>query len=156
MWGLPVTITRCGNLFGGGDRNWERLVPGTIRRLLNGERPLVHEDGLAVRDWLYIEDAVDAYLALAEKMGECDGFKLRGEAFNLSMEIRKTILEVVGIVTEAVGVDLPPIVDGKSQPGEIRAQALDCTKAHRALGWLPKHTLKEGVRKTVAWYRENL
>ncbi len=151
IWGLPVAITRCGNLFGGGDRNWSRLIPGTIQRLLKGERPVIHGNGQAIRDWLYIEDAVDAYLRLAENMVE----PMTKGAYNLSLQMRLTTLEVVRAVTEAVGVDLTPIV-GEPHVGEISAQSLDCSKARDALGWQPKHTFAEGLLKTVAWYRENL
>lgn len=155
-WDLPVAITRCGNLFGGGDRNWARLVPGTIRRLLKGERPVIHGDGKALRDWLYVEDAVDAFLKVAEWLAPKYDLQRIWDAFNLSMESPQTIKDIVRLVTEAVGVDLPPVIDGNPIQGEIRCQALDCTKAREVLGWEAKTGFHDGLKKTVAWYRENL
>ncbi len=153
QFGLPVSITRCGNLFGGGDRAWSRLIPGTIRRLLRGEKPLVRGDGSAVRDWLYVEDAVDAYLALAEHQGTWR--RSRGEAFNLSLGIQLMVLDVVDMIARAMGLPGPDI-EYTPTTGEIQAQWLDCGKIMRTLGWQPKHTFPEGLAKTVAWYRENL
>lgn len=149
QWGLPVTITRCGNLFGGGDRTWSRLVPGTARRLLLGERPVVRGDGSAVRDWLYVEDAVDAYLMLAEKA--CLG------TFNLSLGIRLSVTEAIDAVVKAFGLPKGQgYLHTQELPGEIHAQTLDCSRIRAVLGWKPKHSFDEGLEKAVAWYRGNL
>lgn len=151
QWGLPVTITRCGNLFGGGDRTWSRLVPGTCRRLLLGERPVVRGDGKAVRDWLYVEDAVDAYLMLAEK-GTAPG-----EAFNLSLSIELSVIQAIDAVVKAFGLSKgQEYLHTPELPGEIRAQTLDCSRVHAHIGWKPKHSFTEGLEEAVAWYRENL
>ncbi len=162
QWGLPVAITRCGNLFGGGDRTWSRLVPGTIRRLLKGDRPVVRGDGSAVRDWLYVEDAVDAYLMLAERMRLSDKDWVRdstwphGKGFNLSLGIKLTVVDVVDRIVMAMGLKTWERESTPSSPGEIQEQTLDCSLAKRVFNWYPKHTFAEGLEKTVAWYRENL
>ncbi len=155
-WGLPVAITRLGNLFGGGDRTWSRLVPGTIRRLLRDELPVIRGDGSAIRDWLYVEDAVDAYVKLAEWL---EG-KLPldyGQAFNVSLGIKFSVIEIIDHIRLVMGLPMSREYDREpALPGEIHAQTLDCEKAHEVLAWQPKHTLDAGLRKTVAWYRENL
>lgn len=147
-WGLPVAIARLGNIFGGRDRTWSRLVPGTIRRLLNGQKPALRGDGNAVRDWLYVEDAVDGYLLLAEQM--------RVEAFNFSLGTRLPVRDVIDHVANALG--LPKIRDYERVLShvELQAQTIDSGLARRVLGWKPKHTFVQGLEKTVAWYKENL
>lgn len=153
QWGVPVAITRLGNLFGGGDRTWSRLVPGTIRRLLNGERPAIRGDGYAIRDWLYIEDAVDAYLVLAEKFSEV---VKAGQPFNFSLGIRLSVIEVVDQIVKALGLPRQEYSHVPSLPGEIKSQWLDCSLAKRLLGWGATHTFPQGIDKAVAWYRGNL
>jgi CDP-glucose 4,6-dehydratase len=152
-YGVPVAVARCGNIFGGGDLNWSRIVPGTIRSLLRGERPVVRSDGSFVRDYLYVRDAAGAYSALAERLG-CD--RVAGQAFNFSNETPLTVLELVAEISRAVGADGcdPLILDGAK--GEIHDQALSAAKARDLLGWVPKHDLVEGLTETVAWYREHL
>lgn len=152
-WKSPVAITRCGNLYGGGDWNMSRIVPGTIRSLLLGERPIVRSTGKLVRDYFYVEDAVLAYLGLAEQL---EAKNLAGQAFNFGAGNPMSVLQIVAAVTKAVGrEDLEPEILGKND-GEIPAQSLDCTKAARVLGWKSAFTLEEGLARTVRWYREKL
>jgi len=151
-FGLPVATTRCGNLYGGGDLNYSRIVPGTIRSALLGERPIVRSDGTLVRDYFYVEDAVAAYLHLAEKM---ETLSLAGQAFNFGTQTPKSVLEMVALVLEAVGrPDLEPVVQNQAS-NEIPAQYLDCSKARRELGWQPAFTLEQGLARSVDWYRRH-
>ena len=152
-YGLPVAVTRCGNLFGGGDLNFNRLVPGTIRWALNGERPILRSDGTPLRDWLYVEDAVDAYLTAAERAHE---HGVAGEAFNFSTESPMNALEVTRRVSGACGrSDLEPDIRADAVH-EIQDQFLASTKARKVLGWGPKFGFDEGIERTVEWYREHL
>ncbi|MCP6681847.1 GDP-mannose 4,6-dehydratase [Bacillus nakamurai] len=148
-YGLPVCITRCGNLYGGGDLNFNRIIPQTIRLVLNGEAPEIRSDGTFIRDYFYIEDAVQAYLLLAEKMEELD---LAGEAFNFSNEIQLTVLELVGKILKAMGSDLKPKVLNQGSH-EIKHQYLSAEKARKLLNWTPAHTIDEGLEKTIDWYK---
>jgi CDP-glucose 4,6-dehydratase len=148
-YGLPVCITRCGNFFGGGDLNWNRLVPGTIRSVLRGERPVIRSDGRYTRDYLYVEDGARAYVTLAEQMAAKPA--LAGEVFNFSYEQRMTVLELVARLLEVMGSRLEPDVRNEAS-NEIRDQYLDAAKARRMLGWAPGFTLDAGLRETVAWY----
>jgi CDP-glucose 4,6-dehydratase len=149
-YGLAVCVTRCGNFFGGGDLNWNRLVPGTIRSVLRGERPVIRSDGRYTRDYLYVEDGASAYLMLAEQMAAKPG--LAGEVFNFSYEHRLTVLEVVGKLLEVMGSTLEPDVRNEAS-NEIRDQYLDATKARKTLGWTPAFTLDAGLHETVDWYK---
>ena len=154
-FGVPLAITRCGNLFGGGDLNWNRLIPGTIRSALRGERPIVRSDGKFVRDYFYVEDAALAYLALAERLDRDGPPGFRGEAFNFGTEQPLDVLSVVKKLLEAMGrTDLEPVVLNEASL-EIRAQFLDCAKARRVLGWRPRFTLEEALRRTIEWYRKH-
>lgn len=149
-YGLPVTITRCGNFYGGGDLNWNRIVPGTIRSVLRGHRPIIRSDGQYVRDYFYIEDGAVAYMLLAEKLaGNSD---LRGQAFNFSNETPVTVLELVGKILEAMGSNIKADVRDEAS-NEIREQFLNSTKARKLLGWQPLFTLEEGLQRTIEWYR---
>jgi len=148
-YGLPVCITRCGNFFGGGDLNWNRLVPGTIRSVLRGERPVIRSDGRYTRDYLYVEDGARAYLTLAEQMAATPA--LAGEVFNFSYEQRMTVLELVARLLDVMGSRLEPDVRNEASH-EIRDQYLDAAKARRMLGWTPGFTLEAGLRETVDWY----
>ena len=151
-YGLPVSITRLGNLFGGGDLNFNRLVPQTIRSVLRGEPPIVRSDGSLVRDYIYIEDASAAYLLLAERMAQDPG--LRGEAFNFSCESPITVLELVErILALMERSDLRPKVLNETS-NEIRHQSLSVRKARERLGWEPLFSLEEGLRRTIEWYRK--
>ena len=149
-YGLPVCVTRCGNFYGGGDLNWNRLVPGTIRALLRGERPVIRSDGSYIRDYFYVEDGAAANMLLAEQLAS--RAELRGEAFNFSNELQVSVLDLVRRVSEIVGSDLQPDVRNEAQH-EIHHQYLSAEKARRLLGWSPLFTLDEGLRSTAQWYR---
>lgn len=148
-YGSPVAITRCGNFYGGGDLNWNRIVPGTIRSILRGQRPVIRSDGQFVRDYFYVEDGAAAYMLLAEKLAENP--ELRGQAFNFSNEIQVTVLELVEKIRLAMGSDLAPTVLNQASH-EIRHQYLSAAKARQTLGWAPIFDLDEGLRRTVEWY----
>jgi len=150
---LPITIARCGNIYGGGDLNWSRIVPGTIRSLLRGEQPIIRSDGTFLRDYLHVDDAVDAYLALADRAAD-DG--ITGQAFNVSDESPRTVMEIYAAVCKAVGAGEvePRVLD--AAVGEIKDQYLDAGKARRVLGWEAGVSLEDGLTRTVEWYRELL
>jgi len=150
---LPVVITRCGNFYGGGDLNWNRLIPGTIRSVLRGKRPTVRSDGNYVRDYLYVQDAAVVYTLLAEQLAENP--ELRGHAFNFSNELNITVLELVKHVLALMRSDLEPDVRNQAS-NEIRYQYLNSAKARKILGWSPLFDLDTGLQKTIAWYREFL
>ncbi|MFY9555293.1 MAG: GDP-mannose 4,6-dehydratase [Blastocatellia bacterium] len=151
---LPVCVTRCGNLYGGGDLNWNRLVPGTIRSALRGERPIIRSDGSYIRDYFYVEDGALAYLTLAEQLARRP--ELAGEAFNFSNEIQVTVLELARLILKLAGRhDLEPDVRNEAQ-NEIAHQYLDATKARETLYWAPQFSLDEGLTKTMRWYGEFL
>jgi CDP-glucose 4,6-dehydratase len=150
-YGLPVVITRCGNLYGGGDLNWNRLVPGTIRSVLRGQRPAVRSDGRSVRDYLYVEDGAAVYTLLAERLAE--DRSLAGQAFNFSNELRLTVLELVERLLSQMGSGLRPEVRDEAT-NEIRQQYLSAERARRVLGWRPLFTLEDGLARTVEWYRD--
>jgi CDP-glucose 4,6-dehydratase len=148
-YGLAVAITRCGNVYGGGDLNWSRIVPGTIRSLLRGERPVVRSDGTLVRDYIYVEDVVEAYLVTAESI---DTRGVAGEALNFSAGSAVTVSEIVAALQKLTGrTDLAPVVLGQAR-GEIRRQTLSCEKARRVLGWSHRYSLEDGLRPTLEWY----
>jgi CDP-glucose 4,6-dehydratase len=150
---LPVAITRCGNFYGGGDLNWNRIVPGTIRSVLRGERPVIRSNGKLVRDYFYVEDGAAAYMLLAEKLS--GDRSLAGEAFNFSNETHVTVLDLVGRILSAMGSSLEPDVRDEATH-EIENQSLSAAKARRRLGWTPSFTLDSGLAPTVEWYRRFL
>jgi CDP-glucose 4,6-dehydratase len=150
-FGVAVAVTRCGNFYGPGDTNWERLIPGTIRLLLEGKRPVIRSDGTLTRDYLYVEDGSDCYLQLAEALA--DRPQLAGEAFNFSDQRPLTVLEVLGLMQAAVGTSLEPDIRATAT-GEIAHQYLSAEKARSMLGWKPAYTFEEGLARTVAWYRD--
>ncbi|MFO0557468.1 MAG: GDP-mannose 4,6-dehydratase [Polyangiales bacterium] len=149
-YGVPVAITRCGNLFGEGDLNFNRIVPGTIRDVLRGRRPVVRSDGTPIRDYFYVQDAVWAYAELARAM---EGRRFVGEAFNFSLETQVTVLDLVTTITRLMGrEDLVPDVRNEAK-NEIAHQYLSAKKARTLLEWAPKFTLSEGLARTIEWYR---
>jgi CDP-glucose 4,6-dehydratase len=151
-YGLPVAVTRCGNMYGGGDLNWNRIVPGTMRSVLKGERPVIRSNGSPRRDYVFVLDIVDAYLTLAESM--VDGVHT-GEAFNFGLDQPLSALEMVQqIIALSPQTDLAPNVIGNA-PNEIQDQYLNSDKAHRLLGWHAKHTLDEGLAITMQWYADH-
>ena len=152
-YGLPVAITRCGNFFGGGDLNWNRIVPGTIRSVLRGQSPVVRSDGQFVRDYFYVDDGAAAYMTLAERLAARP--ELRGEAFNFSNETQITVLELVEMVLRLMGSPLRPQVLNEAT-NEIRHQYLSAEKARRVLDWQPLYSLEDALRATIAWYENFL
>jgi CDP-glucose 4,6-dehydratase len=152
-YNLPVAVTRCGNFYGGGDLNWNRIVPGTIRSVLRGQRPVIRSDGKFVRDYFYVEDGAAANMTLAERMAADKN--LIGQAFNFSNESQVTVLEVVDRILKTMDSDLEPDVRNEAV-NEIREQYLSATKARKVLGWKPSFTLDDGLKRTINWYREFL
>lgn len=147
---LPVTIARCGNIYGGGDLNWSRIVPGTIRSFLKQESPIIRSDGKFTRDYIFVLDVVQAYLLLALHAQE-EG--VRGEAFNFSGERPWTVLEIVQSIRKLMGCDhVDPIILNQVN-AEIRDQYLDSSKAKRILKWAPLYSLEKGLDETIAWYK---
>lgn len=149
---LPICITRCGNLYGGGDLNFNRIIPQSIQAILNGEAPIIRSDGSFIRDYFYVEDAVDAYICLAEKVEELN---LGGQAFNFSNEIQLTVLELVDKILKIMGSSLKPIILNEGS-NEIKHQYLSAKKARDILGWSPKYSIDDGLNKTIDWYKNFL
>ena len=150
---LPVVVTRCGNFYGGGDLNWNRIVPGTIRSIYRGQRPLIRSDGKYVRDYFYVEDGAAAYMLLAERLAAHP--ELRGEAFNFSNELQITVLDLVRRISTLMDSHLDPDIRNEAS-NEIRHQYLSAAKARRMLDWHPLFELEEGLQATIAWYRRFL
>ena len=147
-YGLPVCVTRCGNFYGGGDLNFNRIIPGTIRSILNNDLPVIRSDGSFIRDYFYIEDAVLAYLLLAEKM---DDKSLHGEAFNFSNEIQITVLDLVNNIINLMNSNLKPVILNEAT-NEIKHQYLSAKKAKDLLGWKSEYDLNIGLQKTISYY----
>ncbi|MBC7542331.1 MAG: GDP-mannose 4,6-dehydratase [Candidatus Sericytochromatia bacterium] len=152
-YGMPIAITRCGNFFGGGDLNWNRIVPGTIRSVIRGQRPVIRSDGSLIRDYFYVEDGAAAYMLLAERLVADP--TLRGEAFNFSTETQLTVLELTQRLLKALGSDLLPDVQNTAS-NEIQHQYLDATKARDRLDWQPLFSIDDGLSRTVTWYKDFL
>lgn len=150
-FGLPICITRCGNLFGGGDLNWNRLIPGTIRSVIRGETPIIRSDGTFIRDYFYVEDAALAYIMLAEKMA--GDVSICGQAYNFSNEIQMNVLDVTLRILDIMDQDgmQPEILD--QADNEIQHQYLSAEKARATLGWKPEFTLDTGLERTIGWYQ---
>jgi CDP-glucose 4,6-dehydratase len=148
----PVAIARCGNIYGAGDLNWSRIVPGTIRSFLRGEQPILRSNGSNIRDYIYVRDVVSAYLALAEQIVRPE---IAGEAFNFSPESRITVLEIVQAIARLMNTSIEPIVLGTAVH-EIQDQTLSAAKAQRLLDWQAQWTLEEGLTETIDWYRHHL
>ncbi|MDO5518069.1 MAG: GDP-mannose 4,6-dehydratase [Clostridium sp.] len=151
-YNLPVCITRCGNLYGGGDLNFNRIIPQTIQLVLNDEAPVIRSDGSFIRDYFYVEDAVDAYITLAEKINK---YNLGGQAFNFSNEIQLTVSGLVDKILKIMGSSLKPVILNQGS-NEIKHQYLSAKKAREVLGWAPKYSIDEGLVKTIEWYKKFL
>jgi CDP-glucose 4,6-dehydratase len=150
-YGLPVCITRCGNFFGGGDLNFSRIVPGTIRSVLNEQPPVIRSDGTLIRDYVYVRDVVLFYLHLAEAM---DDQTIHGHAFNYSTESQFTVLAITELILRLLNrEDLRPIILNEAK-GEIPHQYLSAEKARRVLNWTPRYSIEESVTETISWYRQ--
>jgi CDP-glucose 4,6-dehydratase len=152
-YNLRVAITRCGNFYGGGDLNWNRVVPSTIRSIVHGERPVIRSDGQFVRDYFYIQDGAAAYMLLAERLAS--NLALRGQAFNFSNESQISVLELVNLILRKMNSALQPEVLNQAS-NEIRHQYLSAERARTILNWKPQFTLDGGLDRTIAWYREFL
>jgi len=153
VYKLPVGITRCGNFYGGGDLNWNRIVPGTIRSIIRGRNPVIRSNGQLVRDYFYIEDAVEAYLLLARHLVEDQS--LHGQAFNFSNEEPISVLDIVLLISKLMGSELAPVI--LNEPvNEIKDQYLSSEKARNMLGWKARYNIKEGLELTIGWYRNYL
>ena len=151
-YGVPVAIARCGNIYGGGDLNWSRIVPGTLRSVLRGERPVIRSDGKFVRDYLHVLDAVSAYIALAERVNEPE---VAGQAFNFSTESPVNVLEVVAQIQALTGTALEPRVLNQARH-EIAGQHLSAARARSVLQWSARYDLAQGLAATLPWYRDFL
>ncbi len=153
-YGLPVCVTRCGNFFGGGDLNFNRLVPGTIRSVIRNEAPVIRSDGTFIRDYIYIEDVALAYKMLAEKMSTNN--ELNGQAFNFSCENPISAIDLAKKILELMGrTDLEPVIKGEAT-NEIPRQYLNAAKARKGLGWSPRYSLDDGLSLTIEWYKDFL
>jgi CDP-glucose 4,6-dehydratase len=149
-YGMPIGITRFCNIYGGGDLNWSRIVPGTIRSVLRGERPIIRSDGTLVRDYIYVKDVTSAYILLAERL---DDPSIKGQAFNFGLDEPKSVLEIVREIIEISDYpDLEPIIL-RQELKEIKRQYLSSEKARKLLGWRPNYTFREGLKETMEWYR---
>jgi CDP-glucose 4,6-dehydratase len=150
-YGSPVTITRCGNLFGAGDLNWNRIVPGTIRSILEGTAPVIRSDGEFVRDYFHVDDASLAYRSLVEKMAERPQ-AIQGQAFNFSYERPISVKALVDVLLKLTGSQLNPEILNQAS-NEIRNQFLSSGKAREILGWSPQREFEEALKSTIEWYR---
>ena len=150
-FGLPVSITRCGNFYGGGDLNWNRIIPGTIRSVQRGQAPIIRSDGENVRDYFYVEDGAAIYMLLAEQLAVRP--EVAGQAFNFSNEIQVSVRVIVEKILNLMNSDLSPIIRNEAS-NEIRHQYLNAGKARQELNWKPMFNLEEGLRKTIDWYKD--
>lgn len=150
-YGLPVVITRCGNFYGGGDLNWNRIIPGTIRSILRGQRPVIRSDGKYIRDYFYVEDGAAAYMLLAEQLSRRP--ELKGEAFNFSNELQLTVRDIVARILLLMRSDLEVDIRGEAS-NEILHQYLSAEKARLVLNWKPLFDLDQGLERTIDWYKD--
>lgn len=148
---LPVVITRCGNFYGGGDLNWNRIIPGTIRSIVRGQQPVIRSDGEHIRDYFYVEDGAAAYMLLAEQLATRP--ELQGQAFNFSNEIQVSVRTIVDQILKKMNSNLSPVILNEAS-NEIRYQYLSAEKARQILHWTPIFNLEEGLQKTIDWYKD--
>lgn len=148
-YGMPVGITRCGNFFGGGDLYFDRIVPGTIKSILQNEAPVIRSDGKFIRDYIYIKDVVNAYITLAERINQ-----VKGHAFNFSTEIPLDVITIVNKITSLLGSNLQPQILNQVK-AEIREQHLSAQKAKEMLGWKAQYDLDISLKETIEWYKEH-
>ncbi len=151
-YGLNITVARCGNIYGAGDLNWSRIVPGTIRSVLAGQRPILRSSGGNIRDYIYVRDVVSAYCTLAEQSTRPE---IAGQAFNFSPETSISVVDIVQAVGRVMGVPVEPVIMNTAK-SEILNQTLDSSKAHALLSWSASWSLEDGLRETVEWYRAHL
>jgi CDP-glucose 4,6-dehydratase len=152
-YGVKTAIARCGNLFGGGDLNFDRTIPGVIKATLAGQPFVIRSDGRFVRDFLYVKDAAESYLILGQRLSEDKS--ISGEAFNFSLGERLTVVEIVQMALRIMGrSDLQPVIQNIVTT-EVREQYLDASKARERLWWRPKYGMEEAIRETVDWYRDH-
>lgn len=149
-YGMPITISRCGNFYGEGDLNWSRIVPGTIRAILRNEAPQIRSNGQLIRDYFYVRDGAHAYITLAEKMEEKP--EINGHAFNFSTDKPMTVLELTDMILKMMGSSLQPVILNQAK-NEIENQHLSSKKAHEMLGWTAQYSHEEGLKRTIEWYR---
>ena len=150
-YGLPLAITRCGNFYGGGDLNWNRIVPGTIRSVFRNQRPVIRSDGTFIRDYFYVEDGAAAYMLLAEQLAAKPA--IRGQAYNFSNEIQITVRDLACRILDRMGSKLELDIRNEAT-NEIRHQYLAADKARKELGWKPLFNLDQGLDRTIAWYKD--
>ncbi|MEI6790072.1 MAG: GDP-mannose 4,6-dehydratase [Myxococcaceae bacterium] len=150
-YGLPVVVTRCGNFYGGGDLNWNRIVPGVIRSVIRGQRPVIRSNGQSIRDYFYVEDGAAAYMLLAEKLAE--NRNLIGHPFNFSNEYEVSVTQIANQILNLMGSNLELDIRNEATH-EIERQCLSASKAHQMLDWKPLFDLKSGLDKTLTWYQE--
>lgn len=150
-YGMPIGIARCGNVYGGNDLNFNRIVPGTIKSLLHNQRPVIRSDGNFKRDYIYVKDVVNSYMAIAENLHRKE---IRGQSFNFGNDMPLTVLEIVKVIQKLMGKGkLKPRILNMAQ-GEIREQYLDSKKARKLLKWKPRYTLSKGLLETIKWYKD--
>jgi CDP-glucose 4,6-dehydratase len=150
-YNLPIVITRCGNFYGGGDLNWNRIIPGTIRSVLRGQNPIIRSNGKYIRDYFYVEDGAAAYMHLAEHLAINPN--LKGEAFNFSNELQMTVSQIVEKILSLMGSNLQADIRDEVS-NEILHQYLSAEKARTQLGWKPLFNLDQGLERTIDWYKD--
>ena len=152
--GIPVAAMRLSNVYGGGDRNLSRLVPGTIAALLAGRAPVVQSDGAPRRDFLHVDDAANAYLAVADLLASGHGC---GEPFNAGRGEPHAVLDVVNRLCAIDGATITPtVLGGDRLPGELFEHWSDASKLRESTGWQPQVALDDGLTRTFDWYREHV
>ncbi len=152
VYGLSTAVARCGNIYGGGDLHFSRLIPGTIQTMLQGKSIELRSDGLYMRDYIYVKDAVSAYLCLAENLANG---KIKGEAFNFGNNNPLRVLEIVDVLARLMEKpSLKPIILNNAK-NEILNQYLDSSKSKSVLGWGPAHKIEDGLKETIGWYKRH-